>query len=104
MHLFTLHPEAPLNSIVRRMWVLEEEHPFDVQVRSFPVGYPFINVLSKSQFAIDFAGKELVTSSYLAGSNLPEGPLMCLKPNWIPVWATSVFSGIRKGIGSGFFR
>jgi len=69
MHLFTLHPEAPLNSIVRRMWVLEEEYPFDVQVRSFPVGYPFINVLSESQFAIDFAGKELVTSSYLAGAN-----------------------------------
>jgi len=69
MNLFTHQPKAPLSSFVRRMWVVEEDHPFEVQVRSFPVGYPFINVLSESRFSIDFAGQELVTSSYLAGSN-----------------------------------
>lgn len=69
MVLFTHHPEPPLSSIVRRMWVLEEEHPFEVEVRSFPVGYPFINVLSESRFTLTFGTRELVTSSYLAGSN-----------------------------------
>jgi len=69
MTLFTYHPKAPLSSIVRRMWVLEEDHPFEVRVRSFPVGYPFINVLSKSQFSIAFGETEIVTSSYLAGAN-----------------------------------
>lgn len=69
MVLFTHHPESPLSSIVRRMWILEEDHPFEVQVHSFPVGYPFINVLSESKFSIEFPRQKLVTSSYLAGSN-----------------------------------
>ena len=69
MNLITHQPEGPLSSFVRRMWVVEEDHPFEVQVRSFPVGYPFINVLSESQFSIGIRGKEIVTSSYLAGSN-----------------------------------
>ncbi len=68
MRLFIhkLRPEAAL--VIKKMWVIEETNDSVIHVRSFPVGYPFLNVIHGSKFLIEVnQGKSFFTTSYLAG-------------------------------------
>jgi len=52
------------------MWIVEDSNN-NVSVKSFPVGYPFLNIISGKPFLIERQNDEyLHTKSYLAGSML----------------------------------
>nr|WP_299670988.1 AraC family transcriptional regulator [uncultured Polaribacter sp.] len=52
------------------MWIVEENGVFNVDLKSFPVGYSFINIIDGDPFSITNKGNEYQTKSYLAGSNM----------------------------------
>lgn len=49
------------------MWIIEENGSLDIQVRSFPVGYSFINVIDGNQFEIIQRNRSTNGRSYLSG-------------------------------------
>ena len=50
------------------MWVIEEETGIDISVLSFPVGYPFLNVMAGAKFHLRSPSqRQIETNSYLAG-------------------------------------
>lgn len=50
------------------MWIIEENAGLNVHVKSFPVGYAFINVISGENFQINQSGKGSIhTQSYVTG-------------------------------------
>ena len=59
------------NQLVRNIWIVEENNGFDIHVKAFPTGYPYINVISGTKFSlIDCSGIVLETSSYLSGNSI----------------------------------
>ncbi|MDT7827133.1 helix-turn-helix domain-containing protein [Pricia sp. S334] len=64
-------PSPILKSAVRQMWIVEEESGIEIEVNSFPVGYPFINVISSDKFILRGSHDEVLkTNSYLVGQTL----------------------------------
>ncbi len=62
-----LHPFS--KHIIRHMWMVEEENGLDIKVNSFPVGYPFLNIISGHPFTLKTpTGETINTRSYLAGA------------------------------------
>jgi len=57
-----------LQQFIKAIWIVEEDVGIDIKVNCFPVGYPFINVISGSKFVLDsHHQKEMSVRSYLAG-------------------------------------
>ncbi|WP_158657102.1 helix-turn-helix domain-containing protein [Maribacter cobaltidurans] len=64
-------PSPVLRPIIRQMWIVEEENGVEIEVNSFPVGYPFINVISSGKFILKgYQNDILETNSYLVGQTL----------------------------------
>ncbi|UJH68627.1 AraC family transcriptional regulator [Allomuricauda sp. SCSIO 65647] len=56
---------------IRNAWIVEESNGFDIHVKAFPTGYPYINVVSGTKFSIeDHKGNVLETTSYLSGNSI----------------------------------
>ena len=49
------------------MWIIEEAIGFDISIKSFPVGYSFINVIDGNPFNIIEKERNSTYKSYLAG-------------------------------------
>lgn len=68
MKIIPHSPSPLLRSFIQQMWIVEEDSGVGISVRSFPVGYAFLNVISGSRFMIQKEGRApLHTSSYLVG-------------------------------------
>lgn len=69
MRIIPHEPAGTLRSFVKGMWIVEEENGVEVEVKAFPVGYPFINVISGSRFRLSLPQQgDIETASYLAGA------------------------------------
>ncbi len=80
MKIVTLTPSPLLTSLVKQMWIIEENAGFNVKVKSFPTGYAFINVISGEEFKLKKSGKPVIkTKSYVTGQCIEPFDLsMCL--------------------------
>lgn len=68
MKLTPYQPQSHLSSLIRNMWIIEEDQGIDIKVDAFPTGYAFINVMCGSSFKVVQSGTaDLETLSYLAG-------------------------------------
>lgn len=67
MKLTPYQPQSHLNSLIRNMWMIEEDQGIDIAVDAFPTGYAFINVIQGASFRVLQNGVSLETYSYLAG-------------------------------------
>ncbi len=67
MKIITKNPDARLKSLIKQMWIIEENGSLDIDVKSFPVGYSFINVINGNHFNIIQDSNRTQTYSYLAG-------------------------------------
>lgn len=67
MRIITNEPLNRLKPFIKQMWVIEEGGRSDVVVKSFPVGYSFINVIDGNPFTIEQGDVSTEHKSYLAG-------------------------------------
>ncbi len=67
MKLTPYQPQSHLSSLIRNVWMIEEDQGIDIAVDAFPTGYAFINVICGSSFRVLQNGFSLETDSYLAG-------------------------------------
>ena len=67
MKIVTAEITHRLRPFIKHMWIVEEGGALDISIKSFPVGYAFINVIDGNPFRI--AEKDISTTykSYLAG-------------------------------------
>ncbi|MFP2994819.1 helix-turn-helix domain-containing protein [Spongiivirga sp. MCCC 1A20706] len=71
MKVIPLKIDKTLNVLVRHMWIVEETNGINVNVKAFPTGYPYFNVICGNSFAIkDCKGNLLETTSYLSGNSV----------------------------------
>lgn len=71
MQIIPAHLDSVSNQLIRNAWIVEEESGFDIHVRAFPTGYPYINVISGTKFSLkDHKGDVLETTSYLSGNSI----------------------------------
>jgi hypothetical protein len=66
MRIITYNPSERLKSIVKQMWIIEENGSLDISVKSFPIGYSFINVFDGNKFKIMQGSISTEVSIYLA--------------------------------------
>ncbi|MEL6536020.1 MAG: helix-turn-helix domain-containing protein [Bacteroidota bacterium] len=64
------YPLSPfLQQFIKAMWVVEEDSGIEVNVNCFPVGYPFINVISGARFRLSSALQtDVEVHSYVSGA------------------------------------
>lgn len=67
MQVITHNPTKPLNQYVKHMWIVEENGAFNIDLKSFPIGYSYISIIDGSPFTIINRGNEYNTKSYIAG-------------------------------------
>ncbi len=71
MKIIPLHPSSVLSPLIWQMWIIEEEAGTNIDITSFPTGYPYINVVSGNPFVIKNGQKDPIeVRSYLAGQVL----------------------------------
>jgi len=71
MEIIPARLDAVSNRLIRNIWIVEENSGFNIHVRAFPTGYPYINVISGTKFSLkDNKGKVLETTSYLSGNSI----------------------------------
>ena len=67
MKVITHTPSKLLKQFVKQIWIVEENGALNIDLKSFPVGYSFINVIDGNPFSIINKGNKYQTKSYLAG-------------------------------------
>lgn len=67
MKIITHNPPETLKSLIKQMWIIEENGSCDINVKSFPIGYSFINVIDGKKFKIVQDTNTNEVTSYLAG-------------------------------------
>ncbi|GAA4272892.1 helix-turn-helix domain-containing protein [Aquimarina gracilis] len=71
MRIIPLPLDKISNILIRNMWIIEETNGININVKAFPTGYPYINVISGTSFTIkNINNNVLETSSYLSGNAL----------------------------------
>ena len=70
MKVITHNPTEQLKQFVKQIWIIEEDGAFNIDLKSFPIGYSFINVIDGDPFTIINKGNEYQTKSYLAGPKM----------------------------------
>lgn len=70
MQVIAHNPSKLLKQFVKQMWIVEENGAFNIDLKSFPIGYSFINVIDGKPFSITNKGNEYKTKSYLAGPKM----------------------------------
>ncbi len=67
MEIINHLPSPDAQRLIKKMWVVEEDSGLNLCVHSFPVGYPFINVISGSNFdLVTTKDKPLSVRSYIS--------------------------------------
>lgn len=56
-----------LQRFVKKMWIIEDNPDLSVHVKSFPVGYSFLNIINGHPFNIKHKKEDITTKSYLTG-------------------------------------
>ncbi|GEM_PF-3061240 len=69
MRLITKDPLPRLKAFVKQMWIIEENGSLNVNVKSFPVGYAFINSIDGDRFKVRRDNHSEEYYSYMAGPN-----------------------------------
>ncbi len=67
MKLKIIRAPESLQFVVNRLVIIEAGGEFEITVKAFPVGYPFINVISEGQFRIESKDANHNLTSYLCG-------------------------------------
>ena len=67
MRIITLEPSPILTYLVKSMWIVEEQEGQDIHIRSFPTGFPYLNVIQGNPFIIEGDKELLTTDCYLSG-------------------------------------
>ncbi len=71
MRIVPFELDSTSDVLIKAIWIIEETNGTDVNVKSFPTGYPYISVISGATFRIvDSKNTVLETKSYLSGPSV----------------------------------
>ncbi|WP_422103872.1 helix-turn-helix domain-containing protein [Winogradskyella sp.] len=70
MQIIPIQLDSSSKLLIRDMWIVEEANGINIQVKAFPTGYPYINVISGTAFSIkDHKGNTQETTAYISGNS-----------------------------------
>lgn len=71
MKIVPFELDSASSLLIKAIWIIEEANGIDVDVKSFPTGYPYISVISGTSFRIiDTKDDVLEARSYLSGNSV----------------------------------